>query len=318
MKYNEFGEVISVNGITTGQHLGTPMQDAIGTPEENSSYGVELSTVTRVGNTIDDLQPKTSTGGGIIDVDELPTENINENAFYRVPQKGYTNIECWIKLSGGGQTPYTLAQILSDGETTTPNITYYFVESKPNNPIISDFGTFDPVAVYIIDDIPQVYGDIGYGNAWYTVTEMMSNSGLDIPSRGRTFDIEAETEAGVYVSYDTTSSLGSAYTIFNNQKGEMYVNTTQVIIVDNLPNEGIPYLENSLVTIYLQLSDNTAYIYYENEWQSYAELGGDSFGGVISDESEAVDTTKLYIVYSEGGYQYYHYENGWVEYVAKK
>lgn len=45
IKYNQFGEVVSVNGLTTGHHIGAPMQDAIGTPEENQLYVEELSTV---------------------------------------------------------------------------------------------------------------------------------------------------------------------------------------------------------------------------------------------------------------------------------
>lgn len=71
IKYNEFGEVISVNGITTGQHLGTPMQDAIGTPEENKVYAEELATVTRCENTIDDNQPTHPTGPGSEVVDAV-------------------------------------------------------------------------------------------------------------------------------------------------------------------------------------------------------------------------------------------------------
>lgn len=62
IKYNEFGEVISVNGLTTGQRLGAPMQDYIGTEEENSAYGTELSVVTRVENVVEDEQPKPQGG----------------------------------------------------------------------------------------------------------------------------------------------------------------------------------------------------------------------------------------------------------------
>jgi hypothetical protein len=52
IKYNEFGEVISVNGLTTGQHLGTPMQDAIAEkPEDNQAYSEELATITKCENT---------------------------------------------------------------------------------------------------------------------------------------------------------------------------------------------------------------------------------------------------------------------------
>lgn len=64
IKYNAFGEVISVNGITTGQHIGTPMQDALGTPETNAAYGEELGTVTRMENTVVDKQPEKPTSGG--------------------------------------------------------------------------------------------------------------------------------------------------------------------------------------------------------------------------------------------------------------
>lgn len=65
VKYNEFGEVISVNGLTTGQHLGAPMQDAIAEkPEDNEAYGTQFNTVTRVENTVDDKQPSSSAKGG--------------------------------------------------------------------------------------------------------------------------------------------------------------------------------------------------------------------------------------------------------------
>lgn len=57
IKYNELGEVVSVNGLTTGHHIGAPMQDALGTPEENSPYYEELCTVTKCYNTCDDMQP---------------------------------------------------------------------------------------------------------------------------------------------------------------------------------------------------------------------------------------------------------------------
>ena len=58
IKTNEFGEVISVNGLTTGQHLGAPMQDAVAEkPEDNQVYATELSTVTRNSNVNEDEQP---------------------------------------------------------------------------------------------------------------------------------------------------------------------------------------------------------------------------------------------------------------------
>lgn len=51
MKHNEFGEVISVNGLITGQRLGMPLQDATpANPEDNQPYATELNTKTRMAN----------------------------------------------------------------------------------------------------------------------------------------------------------------------------------------------------------------------------------------------------------------------------
>lgn len=73
IKYNEFGEVISVNGLTTGQHLGAPMQDAIAErPEDNEAYATERNTVTRNSNVNEDEQPNTAeNAGGGSEVDAI-------------------------------------------------------------------------------------------------------------------------------------------------------------------------------------------------------------------------------------------------------
>lgn len=76
IKTNEFGEVISVNGITTGHHIGKPMQDAVpDRPEDNENYATELAVVTRNSNVNEDEQPMPTGGSGsgshyvIIDID---------------------------------------------------------------------------------------------------------------------------------------------------------------------------------------------------------------------------------------------------------
>ena len=63
IKYNERGEVVSVNGLTTGHHIGKPMQDAIAErPEDNEVYATQRNTITNCANTVVDEQPK-PTGG---------------------------------------------------------------------------------------------------------------------------------------------------------------------------------------------------------------------------------------------------------------
>ena len=64
IKYNQFGEVVSVNGLTTGHHIGAPMQDALGSEVDNSPYGVEKQVVRPTcKQTNDELQPTHPTGG---------------------------------------------------------------------------------------------------------------------------------------------------------------------------------------------------------------------------------------------------------------
>lgn len=63
IKYNEFGEVISVNGLTTGQHIGKPMQDAIAEkPEDNEAHSTALNTVGNSENMVDNEQPRPQGG----------------------------------------------------------------------------------------------------------------------------------------------------------------------------------------------------------------------------------------------------------------
>lgn len=117
IKYNERGEVISVNGLTTGQHLGTPMQDAICTPEDNDVYCEEHCTITRCYNTIDDLQP-VPVGANI-----QPLE-ITENGTYNAENgiNGYSPVVVNVESSGGDDN---FDWVIGDGKTrlyiTIPN-----------------------------------------------------------------------------------------------------------------------------------------------------------------------------------------------------
>lgn len=65
IKYNERGEVVSVNGLTTGHHVGSPMQDYIAEkPEDNHAYCEEMRTLARCNVENDELQPVIPGGTG--------------------------------------------------------------------------------------------------------------------------------------------------------------------------------------------------------------------------------------------------------------
>lgn len=98
-----------------------------------------------------------------------------------------------------------------------------------------------------------------------------------------------------------------AYTLMNGERGVIHGVPSQVIVVDVLPEVGEPVMNNmenpTLATYYLQLSDGGIYGYLSAEmtndepmWESTS--GESDIGGVISDESEAIDDNAFYIVYT--------------------
>ena len=147
-------------------------------------------------------QASESTGGGIIEVDAIPTENIAENAVYKV--NGYVNINCYIRPydGGWGESYYHDLYATVSGANPNGKLNYFVVNELPANPDVSDVATFSQVNVYIHNDIPMVYCDVGYGNMWIGVADLFGMLlGLPLPNRGFTYDIRNENQTGVYVTY---------------------------------------------------------------------------------------------------------------------
>lgn len=153
-------------------------------------------------------------GGGIIEVDTLPTENIKVDTLYKV--KEVTDIEVYIELGGDGLfSTFTLAEIIEE-LGVTPNLTYFVVDTLPSNPQVSDLMMFDPGFVYICNDIPYVYGDFGNGNMWIEVSMLITeNMGEEFENKGYvycgsqfSFNVQ---EKGVYVSYKKSYAMNEEY-----------------------------------------------------------------------------------------------------------
>ena len=88
IKYNEFGEVLAVNGLITGHNFGTPLQDARPEkPEDNECYCEEKCTVTTAININLDAQP-TKPGGsanfatGTVFISETVEIGVSSNKNY--------------------------------------------------------------------------------------------------------------------------------------------------------------------------------------------------------------------------------------------
>ena len=136
-------------------------------------------------------------GGDIIEVDTLPTENIAENAVYKA---NYAGVEVYHRYGEYTSSYQTLSKLLESAGITA-HITYYVVDELPASPKLSDLATFAEVHIYIYNNIPQLYGNAGYGNMWVGLIDLLASSGLTTEAKGFTSDIRVETEEGVFVTY---------------------------------------------------------------------------------------------------------------------
>ena len=139
-------------------------------------------------------------GSGIIDVTELPTENIDENAVYRV--NGYSEGNCF--LFG---TPF-VDWAKSNGLIT--DVTYYVVETLPESGEESDIQAFSYFHIYIYNDIPYIYGNLGAGVAVYPLTtllnQVLAEYDITLTDGGYVASVEDATEIEkMYVTYSKDS-----------------------------------------------------------------------------------------------------------------
>jgi hypothetical protein len=152
------------------------------------------------------LVPEGGTGSGIIDVTELPTSNIDENAVYRVTESIQTEKTEIYAVSNG--LVLTLQNYLvALGIPTVPNI--YEVDELPADMKVSDVQTFSELHVYILRSDGIGYLNVpAYGGIITAGLVTFQAMGFD---KGSTDDIYAETETGVYTTLATYETVVSYF-----------------------------------------------------------------------------------------------------------
>lgn len=139
-----------------------------------------------------------------IEVEELPTENIDDSKIYILND----NIEVYIKA---GTAIYTLAEYLAELGVES-NIHYYIVEELPEVGEVTNLETMSSIYCYIDKNgISNVYGNAGAGNMWLTAgTLFLQKTGATIEDKGRTENIYSETDLmGIYTYWETKFYLYS-------------------------------------------------------------------------------------------------------------
>ena len=160
IKYNKFGEVVSVNGIVTGQHLGAPMQDAKPKrPEDNDVYATEMSVQTTIPNSDELLeeQPKPMGGGASSwnDLTDKPFgEEIGEVVLYDAECTKYDQIADGTTWHIEVGKEYT---VVFDGVTYSNLVAYINSYGYPTIGADNDFSQY-PLSIY--EDL--LHGGIGY------------------------------------------------------------------------------------------------------------------------------------------------------------
>ena len=174
-----------------------------------------------------------SGGSGIIEVEELPTENIQEGVIYKVNKISDVDVLGWL---GEPYIPVNLEQfIINFG--ATPTLIFEVVDSLPSTPNVSNLQTFSPAYVYIQNDIPYVYGNAGYGNMWLDIATIFNSlAGTNLENKGYVSNINDIVEAGLYVTYDNEPKYfmyKNEWIQFKNNNIELTINPTteeQIII----------------------------------------------------------------------------------------
>lgn len=144
-------------------------------------------------------------GSGIIDVTELPTSGIDENAVYRLTESIQTEkTEVYLKvyLNGTSVTLTSQQYLASIGVSTIPNI---YVVDALSNMLETDVQTFSAVNIYILrsDGIAYAYVP-AYGGIITMGLFGFQAMGYD---KGFTEDINAETDFGVYTTIENIEEV---------------------------------------------------------------------------------------------------------------
>lgn len=158
-------------------------------------------------------------GSGIIDVTELPTSGIDENAVYRLTKSIQTEkTEIYILASG----VVTIQQYLTSlGVPTKANM--YVVDELPADMLTTDVQTFTQLHFYILKSNGIAYANVpAYGGVITGGLFGFQAMGYD---KGFTENIYAESEAGIYTTIEKYKQIEQWFIRENGEWKEITTHT---------------------------------------------------------------------------------------------
>lgn len=250
------------------------------------------------------------TGGGIIEVDELPSTNIDSNAFYKTPRKF---IDVYIQTDNFTGFLFSESLNIVGAEV---------VETKPSSSIVESNASTSDIYIYYVtseNDI-FIYVDMGAGVSWYnigTCLQLYGMSGLTFV--GETDELESllKVTIGYYayfenekyykenknelIEYTNENTVLSRF--FSKQpieKAEIIINDSSIQQyafegknINNLKIIGVDYTNGNQFIInshvFLSCSAKTIYITHKVSSIVLEISGGQTFGGCVNLTSLILD-----------------------------
>lgn len=177
--------------------------------------------------------PSSGSGGTLaIEVEELPTENIDDSKIYILNE--IKNAEVYYF---DGLKYCTIPSVVLDIVGVTPAINHYVVNELPTNAEITDLQTFSVINCYIFNNVAYVYGNAGAGNMWLTVSAIFAQMGNPTEDKGRVYDLaDTSVEIGLYAYYEEFSKF---YVYSENEWKEISDSTSDRHILRLSGNNGV-------------------------------------------------------------------------------
>lgn len=236
-----------------------------------------------------------SGGGGIIDVTELPTENIDENAVYRVTES-YTAGSNDLYMVKEGMF-MTVSDYWVSMVGIPPNI--YYVDKLPNDMLETDFTNYSAANIYVVES-----SGIGYIFAFQSVMSLGKTLfGDESYDKGISDDIISETEDGVYYTVAQSGSVIKYFTRENEEWAEITAHIYQVLpngaskftpLFGNYEVEEIEVTQTGTVVDIITMINNDKVI------PSKIKVNTPSTADLIS--GDITEITKDYFLRADGSY----------------
>lgn len=152
-----------------------------------------------------------TSGGGIIDVTELPTENIEQDKIYRIVKDGESTAQLILNAGGGLVGEYM--EIMGPMMPFPMSLKYIVVDALPSEADV-EYGSADKenqiyrAVFYVIKDTGRMYNAVESDDGTKTIAPV--EDGIGIPFKGIINDVSEATEIGCY----TILNLGESSTIY--------------------------------------------------------------------------------------------------------